>query len=49
LANSAVRRALLEEEAGSGPRSGVAAMSELQENRNYAGVASEKVGLPVVA
>jgi len=40
LANSAVRRALLEEEAGKGPASGVAAMSEYQEDRNYAGVAA---------
>ncbi len=36
LANSAVRRALMEEESGMGrPRSGVAAMSEMQEDRQY--------------
>ncbi len=36
LANSAVRRALLEEEAGlGGAQHGVAAMSELQEDRQY--------------
>ena len=38
LANSAVRRALMEEEMGVGKaNSGVAAMSEYQEDRQYSG------------
>lgn len=41
LANSAVRRALMEEESGMGQRSGVAAMSELQEDRQYNSVAPQ--------
>ena len=36
LANSAVRRALQEEESGGGFSRGVAGMSEFQENRQYA-------------
>lgn len=35
ISNSAVRRALLEEEAGLANGRGVAGMSELQENRRY--------------